>query len=104
MRGAIAVLAEVGDVEIRQGANFPTRYQFNTMVAKHYFCSKCGIYTHHQRHSNPNQYGVNVACLEGISPFDFGEVPVEDGVLYLADEGGQAGPAVAGVLKFIPQM
>ena len=104
MRGAVAVSADLDGLEILEGEDALTLYQFNTRVAKHYFCSKCGIYTHHQRHSNPNQYGVNVACLEGISPFDFREVPVEDGVLYPADDGGQAGPAVAGVLKFIPHM
>ena len=40
-------------------------YQFNTRTAKHYFCSVCGIYTHHQRRSNPAEYGYNLACLEG---------------------------------------
>ncbi|NBU89174.1 MAG: GFA family protein, partial [Betaproteobacteria bacterium] len=34
-------------------------YQFNTKIAKHYFCSNCGIYTHHQRRSFPDQYGYN---------------------------------------------
>ena len=101
MRGAIAVSAELGDLEIRQGADFLTLYQFNTMTAKHYFCSKCGIYTHHQRRSNPNQYGVNVACLEGISPFDFEAVPVEDGISHPSDRGERAATALAGVLKFI---
>jgi hypothetical protein len=64
---------------VTEGAEFLTLYQFNTNTAKHYFCARCGIYTHHQRRSNPQQYGVNVACLEGVSPFDFQEVPVYDG-------------------------
>jgi hypothetical protein len=38
-----------------------------------------GIYTHHLRRSNPNQYGFNVACLEGVDPFARGEIPVVDG-------------------------
>lgn len=29
----------------------------------------CGIYTHHQRRSNPSEYGFNVACLEGVDPY-----------------------------------
>ena len=45
-------------------------YQFNTMTAKHYFCSNCGIYTHHQRRSKPNQYCYNVGCLDNVNPFD----------------------------------
>ena len=42
-------------------------YQFNTNVAKHYFCTNCGIYTHNQRRANPNTYGINVGCLNGIT-------------------------------------
>jgi len=85
MRGAIAVSAELDGINITQGGNLLSLYQFNTNEAKHYFCSRCGIYTHHQRRSNPNQYGVNVACLAGISPFDFREVPVYDGARHTSD-------------------
>jgi hypothetical protein len=101
MRGAVAVSADLADIEILQGEEALTLYQFHTKTAKHYFCSKCGIYTHHQRRSNPRQYGVNVACLEGISPFDFEEVPVTDGVNHMADKGRDAGSQVLGTLKFI---
>jgi hypothetical protein len=74
-----------GACNIPQGRALLTIYQFNTNTAKHYFCSRCGIHTHHQRRSNPRQYGVNVACLEGISPFDFQEVPVYDGSRHTSD-------------------
>jgi hypothetical protein len=60
-------------------------YQFNTHAAKHFFCSVCGIYTHHQRRSNPNEYGYNVGCLEGVNPYDLGAVPTLDGVNHPAD-------------------
>lgn len=60
-------------------------YQFNTHTAKHYFCGICGIYTHHQRRSNPNEYGVNLGCLEGVNPYDIGEVVTSDGVNHPAD-------------------
>jgi hypothetical protein len=85
MRGAIAVSANLDGIEITRGRELLTLYQFNTNTAKHYFCSRCGIYTHHQRRSNPNEYGINVACLEGISPFDFSEVPVTDGARHTSD-------------------
>lgn len=85
MRGAIAVSADLDGVKITRGRESLTVYQFNTNTAKHYFCSRCGIYTHHQRRSNPKQYGVNVACLEGVSPFDFQEVPVYDGIHHPRD-------------------
>ena len=92
--------AELGDLEIRQGADFLTLYQFNTRTAKHYFCSKCGIYTHHRRRSNPDQYGVNAAILVGVSPFDFAEVLVTDGINHPSD--GTKSSGVVGTLRFTP--
>ncbi len=47
MRGAVAVSAELDGVVVAQGAEFLSEYRFNTETAKHYFCSRCGIYTHH---------------------------------------------------------
>lgn len=85
MRGAIAASVALDGLRILKGADKLSLYQFNTKTAKHYFCSVCGIYTHHQRRSNPNQFGFNVACLEGINPFDLGEVPVLDGINHPAD-------------------
>ncbi len=60
------------------------------------FCSVCGIYTFHQRRSNPQQYGVNVACIDGVSPFDFPCVEVNDGVNHPKDGGG----GVVGYLRY----
>jgi hypothetical protein len=100
MRGAIAVSADLGGVDILSGAEALSLYKFNTGRAKHFFCSKCGIYTHHQRRSNPNQYGVNVACLSGLSPFDFEDVVVYDGANHPEDAYSRK-PRLAGHLKFI---
>jgi len=98
MRGAIAVSAQLDGIDIVKGSNKLTLYEFNTNTAKHYFCSVCGIYTHHQRRSNPNQFGINVSCLEGVSPFDFPEVTVNDGINHPTDLS--SGPLIAGVLRF----
>ena len=76
MRGAVAVSVEAGDISFDRGEEALTVYRFNTGVVEHYFCSKCGIYTHHRRRSHLNQYRVNAACLKGVNPFDFDEVPV----------------------------
>jgi len=83
-----------------RGEETLTSYSFNTGSAQHFFCSRCGIYTHHQRRSNQAQYGVNVACLDGVSPFDFLEVPVLDGVQHPSDTGGPA--RRAGTIRFEP--
>ncbi|WP_321338849.1 GFA family protein [uncultured Cohaesibacter sp.] len=98
MRGAAAVSAPLDGIEFLKGEDMLTKYQFGTMTAEHYFCSKCGIYTHHKRRSNPNEYGVNVACFEGVSPFDFEEIVVFDGVNHPKDSDGASN--IAGYLRF----
>lgn len=98
MRGAVAVSAALGGLHVVQGEDKLTSYRFNTGQARHFFCSQCGIYTHHQRRSNPNQYGVNVACLEGVSPFDFAQVPVMDGMQHPSDNAGEV--RRAGTLRY----
>lgn len=99
MRGAVAVSANLADIEVLQGRGALTLYRFNTGEARHYFCSGCGIYTFHQRRSMPDQYGVNVACIEGMSPFDFEAVPVMEGRSHPKDRpGGTA--SVAGWLRY----
>jgi hypothetical protein len=100
MRGAVVVSAEITGIKFFRGEDMLTHYRFNTKTAQHFFCSHCGIYTHHQRRSDPSLYGVNVACLDGISPFDFAEVPVMDGVDHPNDTGGLA--RIAGTLRFTP--
>ncbi|MFC0387336.1 GFA family protein [Muricoccus vinaceus] len=100
MRGAVAVSAKREDLRILCGEDRLSLYRFNTGTAKHWFCSVCGIYTHHQRRSDPRQFGINAACLEGVSPFDFREVVVNDGVNHPSD--GARGSGIAGTLRFIP--
>jgi hypothetical protein len=86
-RGAIAASVPLSGINILQGSEALKLYQFNTQTAKHYFCNNCGIYTHHQRRSNPTQYGFNVACLEGINPLKTQGIPTYDGVNHPADRG-----------------
>lgn len=73
-------------LRVVSGAEHLTLYQFNSGVAKHYFCSNCGIYTHHQTRSHPNVYGFNIGCLEGVNPFDLDIIPVSDGINHEADQ------------------
>lgn len=84
-RGAIAVSAPLDGITITKGADSLTLYTWGTHTAQHFFCKTCGIYTHHQRRSNPDEYGVNVAILDGINPRDLGEVPWSDGINHPSD-------------------
>jgi hypothetical protein len=98
MRGAVAVSSSLDGFEVIQGEDALSLYRFNTKAASHWFCGRCGIYTHHQRRSNPQEYGVNAACLDGVSPFDFAEVPVMDGQAHPSDAGVSR---IAGVMRYI---
>ena len=84
-RGAVAGSVALDGLRVTKGEEKLSLYQFNTMTAEHYFCSICGIYTHHKRRSNRGQFGFNVACLEGVDPFELGEIPVVDGVNHPCD-------------------
>lgn len=98
MRGAVALTAPWDGLRFLSGQENLTLYQFGTQTARHYFCKTCGIYTHHRRRSNPAEIGVNAACLEGVSPFDFAEVVVHDGQSHPNDHGGVERDA--GILRF----
>lgn len=85
-RGAVVASVPLSGIRIVKGESALTDYQFHTMTAHHYFCSLCGIYTHHQRRSDPTQYGFNVACLEGVDPLKIENVTTYDGVHHPAEE------------------
>ncbi len=85
-RGAIAASVPLDGLRILEGEDNLKLYQFNTKTAKHYFCSVCGIYTHHQRRSNPQEFGINIACLDGVDPFELTNVPVLDGINHPSDQ------------------
>lgn len=99
MHGAVAVTGALESFELLAGGDKLATYGFNTGVAEHHFCTVCGIYTHHKRRSNPNELGVNAACLAGASPFDFSEVVVNDGERHPSDNSEHRS-FVAGFLRF----
>lgn len=99
MKGSVMAFAELAKLRFTTGEEGLTTYQFNTQAARHYFCSRCGIHTHHQRRFDPSQFAINIACLDGVSPFDFEVVPVVDGANHPLDRGG--GPLkVVGTMRF----
>ena len=63
-KGVAMANAKLPEFQITAGEDKPNLYKWNTMIAKHYFCSECGIYTHHQRRAAPDEYGFNAAALK----------------------------------------
>ena len=78
-KGVVMAGVPLANLRVTKGAGNLAMYQWNHKIAKHYFCQTCGIYTHHARRSNPNEYGVNVGCIHDIDPNELGEIPVGDG-------------------------
>ena len=52
-----ALMAKVPQdrLTITSGEDKLSLYQWNTRVAKHYFCKLCGIYPFHRKRSNPDR-------------------------------------------------
>jgi hypothetical protein len=84
-RQAAAVSAPLDGVKVVKGAENLSLYQWGTKTAKHYFCKTCGIYTHHQRRSNPNEFGVNAANIEGVEIRALEPIGWHDGVNHPSD-------------------
>ena len=77
----------VGQLEVLRGEDVLTLYQWNTKVAKHYFCSVCGIYTHHQRRTDPSICGFNLGCLDDVDQSTIEDIEFVDGAsLSLVDD------------------
>jgi len=86
-KGAIMSDVPVTDIRVIRGEDKLTLYQWNTKIAKHYFCGICGIYTHHKKRREPTKYGFNITCLEDVDPFGSSEIALANGTsMTLLDE------------------
>ena len=77
MKGFLHLIVPEDQFQLLQGENELTEYRFNTKVARHLFCKHCGIHPFYRPRSHPNQWDVNVHCLDEfavdlfeIKPFD----------------------------------
>ena len=77
-KGYIMTFAPITDVKITKGEDKLKLYQYHTKVAEHYFCSECGIYTHHKMRSRPDTFGLNVGCIDDIDQFKLENVGLND--------------------------
>lgn len=62
------------DVHIEAQTGQPSTYRFNTRMAKHSFCSECGISPFYETRLKPGEFRFNLGCLHDFDPF---ALPVE---------------------------
>ena len=62
---------------IVQGEDELSEYRFNSGVARHLFCARCGVKSFYVPRSNPDGFSVNFRCVEpgtfdhvDLKPFD----------------------------------
>ena len=74
--GFLHLIVPASNFTLLQGQDSLATYTFNTGVARHTFCSICGIKSFYTPRSNPDGVDVNVNCLDtlpaslSISEFD----------------------------------
>ncbi|WP_271077570.1 GFA family protein [Aurantiacibacter sp. MUD61] len=87
MKGIVMLDVPKTDVEVTQGKDALSTYTFGSGVAKHHFCSKCGIHVLQELRSEPDNVAVSYACIDDVSIYELPEVPVFDGQNHPADTG-----------------
>ena len=62
--GYLHLIVPKSRFRLLRGEEFLAAYTFNTRVAKHLFCSVCGIKSFYVPRSHPDGYSVNARCLD----------------------------------------
>jgi hypothetical protein len=84
--GFLHLIVETSAFRLLAGRDVLTTYTFNTQVAKHTFCSICGVKSFYVPRSHPDSYSVNARCLDGVELGDL-EISQFDGRNWEANVG-----------------
>lgn len=75
MHDFLHLIVPAADFTLVSDPSALTEYTFNTGIAKHRFCKRCGIKSFYVPRSNPDGYSVNLRCLD---PGTVDTVTIED--------------------------
>jgi hypothetical protein len=64
MSGYLHLIVPKDRFTLLKGESELTTYTFNTGVAKHYFCSHCGVKSFYVPRSHPDGISVNARCID----------------------------------------
>ena len=62
--GLLHLITPKSKFRLLEGEDNLSCYTFNSHIAKHYFCTTCGIRPFYIPRSNPDGYSVNARCVE----------------------------------------
>jgi hypothetical protein len=75
--GYLHLIVPADRFKLISGRDVLTTYSFNTHIAKHFFCSVCGVKSFYVPRSHPDGISVNVRCIDSdtiesmsVQPFD----------------------------------
>ena len=77
MKGFLHLIVPKQAFALLSGEDALTTYTFNTGVAKHRFCSTCGVHSFYIPRSHPDGVDVNVRCLDDNAIAHFTVTPFE---------------------------
>jgi hypothetical protein len=63
-KGFIHLIIPAARFSLLQGEDALSTYTFNTGIAKHHFCRHCGIHSFYRPRSHPQDYDINLHCLD----------------------------------------
>lgn len=67
MSGFLHLIVPKAAFAVTAGEGELSEYRFNTGVARHYFCKRCGIKPFYVPRSNPDGVDVNARCLQNVA-------------------------------------
>ena len=67
--GYLHLMVSKDNFRLLKGKTKLSKYVFNTGVAKHLFCSVCGVKSFYVPRSHPSGYSVNFRCLDDPGAF-----------------------------------
>ena len=62
--GFVHIIVPESRFRLTQGSDRISTYTFNTGVAQHMFCTRCGVKSFYRPRSNPDGWSVNARCLD----------------------------------------
>jgi hypothetical protein len=75
--GYLHLIVPADRFKLMCGRDALSTYSFNTHIAKHFFCSVCGVKSFYVPRSHPDGISVNVRCIDSgsiesmsVQPFD----------------------------------